>query len=891
MTPEQWQIIHKLFDEAIALPSAKRGPWLVQACPDAAVRDQIEKMLAADADDASDPGDIVQAAAGESFAPGIDVGSQLDGYRIVAVINHGGMGSVYEAERVSAEFDQRVAIKIINVALAGQQLISRFKSERQILARLEHPSIARLIDGGTTESGAPYLVMEYVDGLPITDYSDQNSLSTTQRLSLFEQVCAAVHTAHQNLIVHRDIKPDNILVTADGTPKLLDFGIAKIIDDHGSGTTLALTQANMRMYTPLYASPEQIRGVSITTASDIYSLGVLLYELLVGCSPYGELASQRTSLTAAIGTHDPVKPSTLVRSGEVDPSALLRRSATASALRKRLRGDLDNIVLMALRKEPERRYASARQFANDIRLYLRDRPVAARHDTAGYRFSKFVRRNRSAVAIAALATVSMVSLAAFYTYRLALERDRAQAEATRANQTAVFLQNLFRFSDPEESGGETLTARMLLDQGVRELNVTLNDQPQVRATLQTTMGKVYASLGILEEARALLDASRNELENTTPLPVAELVETLNALGEVSARLGQMDATREYAQRAITLANTDPTDATTPFASELVIAMALTHESRYDEAVEALEATRRGLEKGGFGDSALYARSLTMLAENIESSGDYDQAVSWMQQAIDIYIRRNGTLNGDAIHAQRTLGHLYDRQRDFERAKAIYEQAYVSTIKLYGEDHPTTSLVLSDFSLLHRHMGNRETALGYSERALAISRKVLGNEHSYVAYDLVALANLGYSVRGMEFAEPLFVEALDIYSRAVRDQHPYIAAALVSYANALEKEDRYDDARRAVDRGSTICLAELGESHWLCGQFDVIRGRILRKEGNQAAAIPLLLNGFERGRAGRGVGHGATQSALKELVEVLDALDDPRAEEYRVLLEDSSDTKR
>jgi serine/threonine protein kinase len=891
MTPEQWQIIHGLFDQAVALPVAERASWLAQACPDAAIREQVASMLAADADDSSDPGDIVQVAAGESFAPAIEVGSELGGYRIVAVINHGGMGSVYEAERADAEFNQRVAIKVINVALAGPQLISRFKSERQILARLEHASIARLIDGGTTQSGAPYLVMEYVDGLPITRYCDQNQLSTTQRLRLFEQVCAAVHTAHQNLIIHRDIKPDNILVTKNGVPKLLDFGIAKIVDDHGSATTLALTQANMRMYTPLYASPEQIRGTGITTASDIYSLGVLLYELLVGVSPYGERANTRASLTAAISTHEPARPSTLVQSGEVDSAALEHRSATAPTLRKRLRGDLDNIVLMALRKEPERRYASARQFALDVGLYLRDRPVAARQDTAGYRFSKFVRRNRTAVAMGVAATIGMISLAAFYTYQLALERDRAQAEATRANQTAVFLQNLFRSSDPEESGGETLTARTLLDQGVRELNVTLTNQPQVRAALQTTMGKVYASLGVFEEARDLLDDSRRELENTVPLPLVELVDTLNALGGVCAQLGDMDQARLHTQRAIDLANLDDADDVEPVASELVAAKVLTLESRYSEAAQALEATRAKLEQVDLEDTVLYANTLKLLAENVESNGDYAQAVEWMLQAVDIYLRRKGPLNGEVIDAQRTLGYLYDRQRNFERAKAVFDEAYASAVKLYGEVHPVTGLILSDLSLLYRHMGERKTALAYSERSISISREVYGSEHSFVAYDLVALGNLDYSIRGMEFAEPRFQEALDIYSRTLREQHPYIAAALVSYGNALAKENRHDDARDVVDRGSAICIAELGEDHWLCGQFDVIRGRMLRKEGDEAAATPLLLSGFERGRAGRGVGHGATQGSLRELVANLDALGDPRAEQYRALLEDSSGPKR
>ncbi|MFK7887894.1 MAG: tetratricopeptide repeat protein, partial [Gammaproteobacteria bacterium] len=487
------------------------------------------------------------------------------------------------------------------------------------------------------------------------------------------------------------------------------------------------------------------------------------------------------------------------------------------------------------------------------------------------------------------AVLGMLSLAGFYTYELAAERDRAKAEATRANQTALFLRNLFRLSDPDESGGETITARMLLDQGVRQLDLTLGEQPQIRAQLQTTMGEVYASLGILEEAGKLLDTARGELEKTTPLPRAELVTTLNALSAVRMRLDKFEDAHKFAEQAIALAN--GTDDILPFASELEKANAFTMESRHEEAIALLQDMRSRLEQAAMTDTALYASTLTVMAENVEINGDYDSAVSALERAVDIYLRLGGRLNGETIHAQRTLAHLYDRKRDFPASKALYDQAYEAAFQLYGEVHPTMSLVLADMSTLHRHMGDNDTAFGYSERALAISREVFGSEHSHVAYDMVALANLGYLARGMSYAEPLYLEALDIYGRTVRAEHPYIAAALISYANRLETENRHEDARAALDRGRGVCIAALGAQHWLCGQFDTVFGIVLRKEGNEQAATSLLLNGFETGRVGRGVGHGATKRALQQLVENLDALGDPRAAEYRTLLEDTSSPNR
>src|SRR5271154_3738297 len=357
------------------------------------------------------------------------MGDRMGPYRVLRTLGAGGMGEVYLAERADAEFEQQVAIKVVHGGALGGAMHSRLKLERQILAQLEHPNIAHLTDGGSLPDGRAYIVMEYVDGVAIDVFCDSNRLEIAARLELFVTVCAAVHYAHQNLIVHRDLKPSNILVTAAGVPKLLDFGIAKLLDERQAGQhTLAMTHADIRIMTPDHASPEQVRGQPITTSSDVYVLGVLLYKLLAGTGPFVISSVRLTDIERAICEKDPPLPSHCVNADESDILGIAKaRNTTAGRLRRTLRGDLDNIVLMAMRKEPERRYGSSQQMAGDIQRHLDGKPVIARRDTLSYRSSKFVRRHW--LPVAAGSSVAFLILAfATTTYvqslRIAAERDR-----------------------------------------------------------------------------------------------------------------------------------------------------------------------------------------------------------------------------------------------------------------------------------------------------------------------------------------------------------------------------------------------------------------------------------------------------------------------------------
>ncbi|MGC3981354.1 MAG: serine/threonine-protein kinase [Steroidobacteraceae bacterium] len=470
-------------------------------------------------------------------------GLRLGAYRLVRLLGSGGMGEVYLAERIDHEFEQKVAIKLVRGALLSDDIRTRVRTERQILASLQHPNIATLLDGGTAPDGTPYLVMEYIEGVPINVHCDRQQLTLEQRLHLFCKVCAAVQCAHQSLIVHRDLKPNNILVTAEGEPKLLDFGIAKLLDTQIDPRSVAVTHHHFRVMTPAHASPEQVRGDPITTASDIYVLGLLLYELLSGRRAFVlTYNSKLADVERLVCRTSPLPPSVNVaRAAQETPGLMYdlaySRNTSINKLIRRLRGDLDNMVLMALRKRPSRRYASANQFAEDIQHWLRGEPVIASKDSWLYRSRKFVRRHALAVSVTMstlLLSIAFAVVANLQSQNIARQRDAAIAERNRAERVASFLMELFERADPSHSRGNELKARELLDAGTYRIASQLQSQPAIHATLLSTLGKAYDSLGLCQEAEPLYRAARG-IETSAPgtdhVRIAELKNCLQQVLE------------------------------------------------------------------------------------------------------------------------------------------------------------------------------------------------------------------------------------------------------------------------------------------------------------------------------------------------------------------------
>jgi serine/threonine protein kinase/tetratricopeptide (TPR) repeat protein len=518
MNPERWKQVKGLFQAVIEYEPDQRSAFLDKACDtDLSLRRQVEALIASDAQ-AEDfietplfnPADLLEDNRADSI-----VGRHVGFYKITREIGHGGMGMVYLAVRADDEYRKHVAIKLVKRGMDSDSIIKRFRYERQILAGLDHPNIARLIDGGTTDDGLPYFTMEYVEGTPITDYCDEHKLTTVERLKLFRTVCSAVHYAHQNLVVHRDIKPGNILITADGVPKLLDFGIAKLLNPELFAQTIDLTATALPLMTPQYASPEQVRGETITTASDVYSLGVVLYELLTGHDPYCFQSHLPSEIMQVVCEQEPPKPSTIIsRIVEITDSDDLSRvmltpesvsqtrEGQPEKLRRSLVGDIDNIVLKSMRKEPQRRYASVEQFSEDIRRHLEGLPVIARKDTIGYRAEKFIKRHKAGVAAVALLVLTLAAgiIATMWQARVA-RAERARAERRFNDVRKLANSFVFELHDAIEKLPGSTPARELIVQRALGYLDSLAHESGNDPSLQLELANAYAKVGNIQWAR------------------------------------------------------------------------------------------------------------------------------------------------------------------------------------------------------------------------------------------------------------------------------------------------------------------------------------------------------------------------------------------------------
>jgi eukaryotic-like serine/threonine-protein kinase len=611
MTPERWQQVTDTLNKVLDLPAFERATCLseIAACDPELYREVASLLDAHDnagAEFLSMPAmqslpDLIAQPIAEALPEtqrDTMIGRRLGSYQIVEQIGEGGMGAVYRAFRADDQYRKQVALKVIRGGEGSGFVVSRFRNERQILASLDHPNIARLLDGGTTEEGAPYFVMELIEGENLVHYCDHHQLPSSERMRLFLQVCAAVQFAHQRLIIHRDIKPGNILVTTDGTPKLLDFGIAKILDADAAPGQFEPTMTLFRLLTPGYASPEQIRGDTITTAADVYSLGVVLYELLTGSHPHRMPGDTPQQIAKAVCEIEPRRPSTVVRRAE--PVAVERSSTNSGAARpaaptnhrragKMLSGDLDNIILMALRKEPQRRYVSVEQFAEDIRRHLANLPVVARKDTVGYRASKFITRHKAAVAAALIVTLTLFAGLAVTLYEAHVARVQAaiareqRARAERRFNDVRKLANSMMFEIHDSIAnlpGATQARKLLVGRAVEYLD-SLSQEAGGDASLQRELAAAYDRVGDVlgytgaanlgdyagaSESYAKALAIRESLAAANPADLAlqtELADEYFRVAGVQQSTGDFDDALKTLQRALPFMQRDESEAHDP----------------------------------------------------------------------------------------------------------------------------------------------------------------------------------------------------------------------------------------------------------------------------------------------------------------------------------------
>jgi serine/threonine protein kinase/tetratricopeptide (TPR) repeat protein len=822
MDPTRWGRVQSLFSAALEQSPSERDFFLRNECAgDEDLYHEVISLLQADSDGHS----ILEGSAVDAVGLPGDVsleGKLVGVYRIAKQVGAGGMGAVYLAERADGQFEQKVALKFIKRGMDSEEILRRFQSERQILAQLQHPNVARLLDGGITEDGLPYFTMEYVEGQPIDVYCDSHEHTIEERLHLFQTVCSTVQYAHRNLVVHRDLKPSNIMVTEDGTLKLLDFGISKVLTStEDAAEATGLTRLGLKIMTPEYASPEQARGEPVTTTSDVYSLGIILYELLTGHRPYKFPTRSPIEIENVIHTTEPKKPSTIVQQTETDesgttttPELISRtRRTLPEKLRKRLAGDLDNICMKALRKEPEQRYTSADQLLQDITAHLNGQPVSARPATVGYRLQKFVRRHKAGVLTAATVFAVVAGLVAFYTTRLAEERDFAQLEARKAAQVSEFLSDLFKVSDPSESRGERITARELLERGAQRIESDLKNQPRVQATMMGVVGNVYRALGLYNDATPLLEKSLALRRSLYGENHPEVATGLNDLGNLLRQAGDYTRSDSVFQSALTLRERFADGPSLGVAESMNdLAILLTAMGRHDEADSFLHASLGIRERLLGPEDNRVAETLNNIAVNLQSMGEYDRADSIMRSVLGLRRKAYGEKHPSVSTALSSLGFILQDKGERNEAEALFRQALALNLEMYGQDHPEISTDMYHVATILQLKGEYDSAEVMFRRVLALDKKLLGDEHPFIAPDINNVASVLSEKGDLKGAEALHHEALALNRKVLGEEHPEVATSMSNLGVVLNKQGRYDDAEPWLRQALALRQKIYGEKH-------------------------------------------------------------------------------
>lgn len=736
-----------LFTEYLEQPEPARAQWLQAQCTDKpALLHAVQRL----AETSAQVGEFMQVGPLQQMAPDM-IGKRVGRFEIVDEIARGGMGAVYRARRADGVFEQDVAIKLFHRELISAASLQRFHVERQILANLEHPGIARLIDGGTASDGTPFVVMELIDGVPIDQYCEQQALNVEQRLKLFQSVCQALDAAHQKGIVHRDIKPGNVLVNKQGQAKLLDFGIAKVLSAEGYAQA-PVTVPGMFALTPQYASPEQIRGQPIGIASDVYSLGVMLYELLTGARPYSIDTLSPAEIERSVCETIPPDPSTRVGLMRASPPAGLIDNRK---LKHKLRGDIDRIVMTALRKEPPRRYKSAAAFAADIERYLHGLPVTARGASKLYRTSKFILRNKLAVSITSMAFMLLLIALIAVNY----QRKEAVQHAHRAQLAKDFLVEMIGRADPFEST-DSATLMGAIKQSIPAIDTRFSDQPELAGELHYAIGFALQNLGETESAR-------QELEKAQSLIATYGSDTDRA--EVVIGLGLVDW----------------------WANDLT-----SSEQRFVEAGKLLEQDNS--DRG----TRLKVDALTNFGGMLSESGQYQRAVDVTGEALAlskdspvVSDETRATMWGNLANAQVGLEQIDPAIESFNRALEMQRAAT-------GELHPNYAIILNNQAFLFYQTGNLDQAIKNFQESVRIRKLTLGDKHPQVSTALFNLAHLQQIAGDYPAAEHNALEALQIAENSYPAGHPRIGKAHEALAELYLKTAQYDlaleHARAAMD---------------------------------------------------------------------------------------------
>jgi eukaryotic-like serine/threonine-protein kinase len=892
-SPDEWTRIEAILDEVLDLDPRARQAVLDRACgTDLDLRSRIESLLAADEDAsmfletpaAEYAAGLVRAAAdGETDA--VDAPGDLIGpYRLIKEIGHGGMGRVFLAVRADGQFEQQVALKVVRGAQSSREILQRFLRERQILARLQHPHIARLLDGGVSSDGRPYFAMEHVVGEPITTYCDGRALGLAARLDLFASVCDAVQYAHQSLVVHRDLKPSNTLVTADGEVKLLDFGIAKVLHEDDERIDGTLTRLGSGPMTPEYAAPEQVQGEPVTTATDVYALGALAYELLTGRGPHRLHRLTAAEVQRAITERDVERPSSAVAAGDSGSLAsdIARARGTDQAhLRRELKGDLDTMLLKALQKDPSRRYATAGAFVEDIRRYRTGLPIAARRDSLSYRAGKFVQRHTIGVTATALILVSLVA----GLIGTAWQARVASREAAKAREVSRFLTSLFEVADPALTNASQITARELLDRGASRIESDLAAQPDVQAEMMTLLGRIYRELSLFDRAQPLLDKSLALRRSLAGRDTVDVADTVSELGQLALEAGHPDGAERLQREALAIRRRllarDHPDVGNAMRE---LAQVLSFEGKYDEA-EGLQRDALALHHRAFGaEHAEVANDLEGLQTILRNRGQTEPAIVAARRVLAIRLKLLGTDHLETATAMNNLANLLREKWVLAEAEQLYRQVLAFDLRRLGQVHSNTATVTNNLAGVLRDRGQYEESERLYRSALDLDRQLFGGEHYYVATVLTNLASVLAAREQYDESERHFREAMAMFRRTYGDKHwqvGWVEAGLASVLSAKNDPAAQQTFRQALKR----LEAALSSTHLRLEPALIGLGRDLTKHGAPGEAEPLLRRALDSRRKRLGDADPRTLEAHVWLAACLVALDRPV--EARPLLENAA----
>ncbi|TVQ15029.1 MAG: hypothetical protein EA364_03155 [Balneolaceae bacterium] len=907
MDVTRWNRLTTLFREILEKDDAARTTMLGKlSIQDPDMYREIKSLLDADTDESSILDGFAVDAVDLDDLLSID-GSRIGPWRVVRRIGSGGMGNVYLAEREEGGFDQRVALKLIRHGMDSVQILRRFESERRIQARLQHPNIARLLDGGLTDDHRPWFAMEYVEGEPVDRYCTNNRLGVEERLNLFVTIASAVQYAHSSLVVHRDLKPDNIMVSgpADSPEvKLLDFGIASVLDE--GDDAVKLTRDGARPMTPAYAAPEQLLGKPVTTAGDVYSLGMVLYELLSGCKPYSTQEISVHDLAKLIEQTPPPRPSSVAvtadavsadkqmqqpvnRNDELsgtgkdpvgsvpgdnrlnDPleteripagSIAVQNQALSPAtrrLRRRLEGDLDVIILKAIHPDPGQRYQTVEQFIADIQRHLSGQPVHARPESKRYRMGKFIRRHKPMVLAGTLLLITLIAGIVAFAWQFniaAAERDRARVEAETSHQVAGFLQGLFASVDPSVSRGDMLTARELLDRGAVQIGTELAGQPDVQARMLDVLGNVYISLWMFEEALNVYEQALSIRQNRPFVRQEDIAQSYHNLGKAFNRDGrfrQADSLLTLAMdlRVSTFGERHPSVA----QSLREMGSLLENRNRYDEAIDGYRTAISIYEQDTGAD---HKESILALKSNIgfayHRKGDDDQAERYIRETLDRLRELYPVAHPSVSSALHRLASVLHAQARYEESRQVQFENLDMAASLYGEDHPVTALGYTNYAGLLKTLERYAEAESYQHRAHHIFLNKLGDEHPQVSISYNNLANLKHDQGDLDSAVVYHALALDLARRLYGNQHDEVANSLNNLGAVRLDQLRYAEAESLFRETLSIDLRVLGEKHPFVAMDYQAVAITLMHQGKLDEAEPYLLKAIEITRETQGEDH-------------------------------------